>query len=94
MIMRFKGLLSTLGLMALLGTGTASAGALLDPILDYSCQQNPTAPGCAERTPGATNGAAAVPEIDATSGTQAIALAIGLLLLGAERLRRRSSETK
>ena len=32
----------------------------------------------------------AVPEIDATSGLPAIALVLGVALLGAERLRRRS----
>jgi hypothetical protein len=31
----------------------------------------------------------AVPEIDAASGTQALALVCGVLLIGAERLRRR-----
>jgi len=33
----------------------------------------------------------AVPEIDATSGIPAVALVLGVTLLGAERLRRRSS---
>lgn len=32
---------------------------------------------------------AAVPEIDAASGAQALALVVGVLLLGAERMRRR-----
>lgn len=32
----------------------------------------------------------AVPEIDAASGTQALALVCGVLLIGTERLRRRS----
>ena len=36
----------------------------------------------------------AVPEIDATSGSPAIALVLGVGLLGAERLRRRSQHPR
>lgn len=43
---------------------------------------------CAKK-PSTPPPVAAVPEIDAASGAQAIALVAGVLLLGAERLRRR-----
>jgi hypothetical protein len=75
--------------MTMLGTGTASSMELLDNAKQDFCKRNPEAQGCAT---GSVGTASAVPEIDASSGSQAIALAVGLLLLGAERLRRRASE--
>ena len=55
-----------------------------DAILAQFCQRYPSARICV-RTPPVR----AVPEIDATSGAQALALVLGVGLLGAEGLRRR-----
>jgi hypothetical protein len=56
-----------------------------DAILAQFCQRYPSARICV-RTPPVVS---AVPEIDATSGAQALALVLGVGLLGAEGLRRR-----
>ena len=71
----------------MLGTGTASAFDTLYKVKKDYCKQNPDARDCgpADQAPPG------VPEIDATSGTQAIALAVGSLCW-CQRLRRRSSE--
>jgi hypothetical protein len=87
--MKFKLILASIGLAATLGTGTASALDTLFYVQKEYCSKNPDARDCGPSGSGTARG---VPEIDATSGTQAIALAVGLLLLGAERLRRRSSK--
>ena len=55
-----------------------------DAILAKFCQRYPSARVCAT-----TPQVSAVPEIDASSGTQALALVLGVGLLGAEGLRRR-----
>ena len=83
--MRLKMTLVGLGLATMLGAGTASAFETLNPqILDPAkaayCQKNPAK---------CSNKVHAVPEIDVTAGSKAIALVLGLLLLGAESLRRR-----
>lgn len=49
---------------------------------------NPNAPGQLKKPPGQSN---KVPEIDAASGTSAIALLMGALLLAGERSRSRRS---
>ncbi|MBM4220785.1 MAG: VPEID-CTERM sorting domain-containing protein [Gammaproteobacteria bacterium] len=71
--------------------GTANAQTTTDSrritidtqaILAEFCRRHPSARVCTRRV-------SAVPEIDATSGTQALALVLGVGLLGAEGLRRR-----
>jgi hypothetical protein len=53
-----------------------------EAILARFCKRYPAARVCKPQV-------SAVPEIDATSGTQALALVLGVGLLGAEALRRR-----
>ena len=74
-------------LSLLIVSGSAQAGDQaaqyqIDQALAKFCSAHPSNPKC-------RSGARAVPEIDATSGTQAIALVLGAGLLGAESLRRR-----
>ena len=85
--MRLKMTLAALGLVALLGAGTASAFETLNPkVLD------PIRAAYCERHPAECRATVhAVPEMDVTAGNKAIALVFGLLLLGAETLRRRPS---
>ena len=74
------------GAMTLLfGAGSAFADVkpIVKPIVKSNCKKVGTVLKC-------TTQKKAVPEIDATSGSPAIALVLGVGLLGAERLRRRS----
>lgn len=86
-----KELLSTVVAATLLfGFGSAYAGQDSNlSRLEKRCQANPKSPKC-QADLGAQVTPRAVPEIDATSGAPAIALVLGVALLGAERLRRRS----
>ena len=74
-------------LSLLIGVGTAQAGDQaaqyqINQALAKFCSAQPSHPKCKREI-------RAVPEIDAASGTQAIALILGAVLLGAESLRRR-----
>jgi hypothetical protein len=80
----------SMGLLIGAGSASATGGNDSDRGTDSDrvavtakfCKKHTARPVC-KRQPRA------VPEIDATSGTQAIALVLGVSLLGAERLRRR-----
>ena len=87
-----KSILSIAAILSMLAfTGSASAQSSSDwqsitidreAILAEFCRRYPQARVCGPQV-------RAVPEIDATSGTQALALVLGVGLLGAEGLRRR-----
>ena len=80
-----KSILCLAAILALL-TVAGSASATPSERRDRACaqSQSPNHRQCADAR------VRAVPEIDSTSGTQAIALILGVMLLGAERLRRRA----
>lgn len=82
---------AVLSLLAFAGSANAQTTTTSDwqsitidreAILAEFCRRYPQARVCAPQV-------SAVPEIDATSGTQALALVLGFGLLGAEGLRRR-----
>lgn len=81
---------ATLSLLAFAGSASAQTYSYngqtytvdKQAIIAEFCRRYPTARVCAPQV-------SAVPEIDATSGTQALALVLGVGLLGAEGLRRR-----
>jgi hypothetical protein len=79
---------ATLSLLAFAGSANAHTGDWQTTTIDREailaefCKRYPAARTCKPQV-------SAVPEIDASSGTQALALVLGVGLLGAEGLRRR-----
>lgn len=89
------GVAAALSLFAFAGSASAQSSSDWssinidrDAILARFCEHFPQARQC-NRPP-----VHAVPEIDATSGTQALALVLGGALLGAEALRRRRASAR
>ncbi|MEZ5563669.1 MAG: VPEID-CTERM sorting domain-containing protein [Gammaproteobacteria bacterium] len=90
------GVAATVSLLAFAGSANAQSSGdwqniTIDreAILAEFCKRYPSARVC-----GTTPPVRAVPEIDATSGTQALALVLGVGLLGAEGLRRRRAAVR
>ena len=89
--MNNNGMLSlALSVALLMGAGGAYAGSKNQGFKDQKSGDQTSSDQTSSDQGSSDGRPKAVPEIDATSGIPAIALVLGVSLLGAERLRRRS----